>query len=165
VLKDFPNLYLCLAHFGGEGSWGKTPSEGGWLDKLVELMENHPNFYTDLSYYYFRDADRQQQFADLINTHPKIKEKILFGSDWYMILQEKNGSYQSYFKEMYENLLKIDEELLAYFMVINPKRFLNLEKISDPLFDASGGKIDMRDLVKNEMYSTIDQFRKGNRND
>ena len=159
VLQDFPKLYLCLAHFGGEEAWCKDwDKPDNWVGKMVEMMERYDNFYIDLSYYIFIDRNRCKRLSDIIQKHPKVKTKLLFGTDWYLIGSERSkyGHYDSFVKSMSKNLYSIDEELCAYCMVINPKRFLNLEYIADKLYVLFGSEWDIR--VVETMYSSIDQF-------
>jgi len=168
VLQDFPKLYLCLAHFGGEEAWCKDwDKPDNWVGKMVEMMERYDNFYIDLSYYIFIDRNRCKRLSDIIQKHPKVKTKLLFGTDWYLIGSERSkyGHYDSFVKSMSKNLYSIDEELCAYCMVINPKRFLNLEYIADKLYVLFGSEWDIRELVKKTMYSSIDQFYEPNRCD
>ncbi|MFC1533479.1 amidohydrolase family protein [Thermodesulfobacteriota bacterium] len=78
VLKDFPSLKLNLAHNDRTGS--------DWQPKIAQLILAHSNVYTDISYdtemlymprKYFRSVKR------MLNT-PKIRDRVLYGSDWYM---------------------------------------------------------------------------------
>ena len=123
-------------------------------------MENHPNFYVDLSHFIFDKKEKREKFMQLVDAHPAIKEKLLFGTDWYLIGSEEArfGKYATYVKTMYDTLAAIHRELIAYFTVINPKRFLNLNALSEKLFALFGGDCDIRDFVK-KLPDTIDQFK------
>ena len=81
-MHDFPDLYLCLAHFGGDEEWERDiNAPESWVSKLVELMERYENFYVDLSYFIFDKKDKEKKFKQLIEAHPEIKNKLLFGTD------------------------------------------------------------------------------------
>ncbi|MBN1578442.1 MAG: type VI secretion system tube protein Hcp [Chitinispirillaceae bacterium] len=142
VLQKFPNLKLCLAHFGGEECWGKqrASQKVDWFEKLVELMRSkkYPNVYVDISYFLFDDKIIDQ-FADAVKDET-IRKKILFGTDWYLMEQEwtKIGlfaTYKHYFERVYkglqnDTLKKIDKTLAAQITVLNPLKFLGLKKLT-----------------------------------
>jgi predicted TIM-barrel fold metal-dependent hydrolase len=166
VLRDFPNLRLCLAHFGGEEYWGASRKKNGeWVKQLAKMMETYENFYVDISYFLFKgfvsSPAMRNQLKELLDEFPNIHKKILFGTDWYLIGLEraKFGKYHNFVQTMCEEIGKIKKELLAYFMVLNPKAFLNLDSLADSLYEKTDGECDIRKFVKEEMYSTIDQFR------
>ena len=61
VLKKFPKLYLCLAHFGGgDTQWQINPDEdidkNTWIKTIIDYMLTYENFYTDVSYVFSRRA-------------------------------------------------------------------------------------------------------------
>jgi predicted TIM-barrel fold metal-dependent hydrolase len=107
VLQKFPNLKICLGHFGGEEEWdkylsnhwphsevqrrriGQRPQKDlSWLDTIIALMEEYPSLYADISY-----TAHNRTFLPLIkvlvNT-PKLRKKILYGSDCYMVQLDKS---------------------------------------------------------------------------
>jgi predicted TIM-barrel fold metal-dependent hydrolase len=78
VLQDFSDLKLNLAHNDRTGS--------SWQPVIADLIMRFPNVYTDVSYdtemlykpeRYFKSIKR------MLNT-PKIRERVLYGTDWYM---------------------------------------------------------------------------------
>jgi hypothetical protein len=164
VLKDFPLLRLCLAHFGGEEEWETeegTPMP--WAVKCAEMANDpkYPHFYIDLAYFTFKEPWAGQKLKKMLEKYPKLKEKILFGTDWYLIGAEKAkyGKYASYFKVSIEALAEIDPELPAYAMVINPKRFLDLESIAEKIAEVWGPEYSgLVQLVKDKMPGTIEKF-------
>ncbi|NOH03028.1 MAG: amidohydrolase family protein [Chloroflexi bacterium] len=104
VLKDFPRLNICLAHFGGAEEWerqitGKAPREGeeeSWLSVILKMLtvEKYPNLYTDISYTMFArtPSDRAFNYFDYLKvllSDPLVAEHVLFGTDYYMVEQEK----------------------------------------------------------------------------
>lgn len=92
VLQQFPKLKINLAHFGGYDEWQKylgnnfVEEKQTWFDKICGLIKDFQNVYTDISYTMFN--------ADLFNLlkltlqDEIIKQKILYGSDFYMVEQE-----------------------------------------------------------------------------
>ncbi|MEQ8337543.1 MAG: amidohydrolase family protein [Cyclobacteriaceae bacterium] len=97
VLKDFPKLKICLAHFGGDIEWDKYlfeswdpngSAEKSWLATIVDLMKEFPNLYTDISSTLFKT----EEYFPLLNVlleDSKINKQILFGSDYYMVERDK----------------------------------------------------------------------------
>ncbi|MDR2897316.1 MAG: amidohydrolase, partial [Spirochaetaceae bacterium] len=51
VLKRHPNLYLNIAHFGRQYYRGiRLRSTGKWQQKILQLITDYPNVYTDMSF-------------------------------------------------------------------------------------------------------------------
>lgn len=134
VLQKYPNLKLCLAHFGGSSAWkeyNKNPSvrksnagfNDNWLAQILAMLLSgkYPNLYVDLSYTIL-DLKENIYFIKSFLKNPILKEKILFGSDFYMSEDHKY---------LEENLFAQCQKLLGKQMFdqiahTNPKRFLNL---------------------------------------
>lgn len=172
VLQRFPQLHLCLAHFGGEESWGRDrfKFKPDWFSKLCEMMRLYPNFYVDTSYFMFDDLFIGQ-FAEAVQDE-KVRNKILFGTDWYMINFEwsrlgHGSSYRNFFRKTYNKfidteLLKIDNYFPARALVLNPLRFLNFKEILPKLNTVykclTGKEISLMEWVP-ELPETIEQFK------
>lgn len=125
VLKDFPGLKLNLAHNDRTGS--------EWQPRIAGLIIEYPNVYTDISYdtemlfmprRYFRDIKR------LLRT-PKIQDRVLYGTDWYMgrcFWTEK--SYLRWFLEYSRKIfwcrVEFTPQEIKRLTEDNPKRFLGL---------------------------------------
>ena len=183
VLKDFPTLKLCLAHFGGDlwAKWhnsvaatlqnrtqlahetsymapmineddivkewydSKKYGKFSWIRQIVDLMEKqkdgvyaHPNFYTDISYHFM--AKHHREFLWLIITHPIVKERVLFGTDWYMTENDKKSidAFVSDAKSDIDKMSKdyfektgIYEDLWMTFSRINPMKFYGIRSVAD----------------------------------
>lgn len=124
VLKQFPNLKINLAHFGGYDEWqkylGNSFDDGlpTWYEKISVLLREYKNVHTDISYTMFN--------ADLFNLlkltlqDNSIKNKILYGSDFYMVEQET--SERQFLTNIRAYIGESDFKLIAE---INPTRFLN----------------------------------------
>jgi predicted TIM-barrel fold metal-dependent hydrolase len=99
VLRDFPNLRLCMAHFGGDAEWQRwlrdewradsPPAAKSWLAKILDLIRSgdYPNLYTDISYTIFQIDDHLPILKVLLENQ-QVRERVLFGSDYYMVEQE-----------------------------------------------------------------------------
>ena len=200
VLENFNDLYLNLAHFGGEEEWATLEGNSmPWAEKMAEMASNplYPNFYIDLSYFLFRtvevaDCEKGEcdlqcsnrgkivpwdvkcpmsayreiipakiKLAKMLKSYPKLKEKLLFGTDWYLISGEEKqyGHYNDYFKRSIQMLAEIDPELPAYTMVINPKRYLNLAEVSKKMVNIFGEDFeDLCNFVTEKMHDSIEKY-------
>ncbi len=91
VLEEFPELKICLAHYGGVEEWKKYlrdpwPSEDleeSWLSLISELIRKHPNVYTDISF--TASEKRFWPLAKVLLNTESLQDRILFGSDFYMV--------------------------------------------------------------------------------
>ncbi len=96
VMNEFPELRVCLGHFGGIGEWrrhineAKDSKKPTWLTKIQELIKcgEYPNLYTDISFTIFNYKENIPLLAILLEDS-EIIEKVLFGSDFYMVESEK----------------------------------------------------------------------------
>ncbi|MCE9647526.1 MAG: amidohydrolase family protein [Chloroflexi bacterium] len=135
ILKEFPRLNFCLAHFGGVEEWerslsGQSPRSGegaSWLTIILEMLRSgeYPNLYTDVSYTLFCEAPTYRPFsyADYLKvmmSDPNVCRHVLFGSDYYMVEQEKLNE-----KEVSIALRShLGESLYFQMAHHNPKNFL-----------------------------------------
>jgi len=125
VLADFPALTLDLAHNDRTGS--------SWQQTIERLITTYPNVYTDLSYDLEMWAMPGRYFGHvkrLLGT-PKLQDRILYGTDWYMgRCFWTEVSYLKWFEEycrkVFWSPVEFTEEDLARLMEHNPKRFLGL---------------------------------------
>ena len=129
VLEEFPTLKLSFAHYGGGKEWYKylhhprfaEKDEKSWLKIISDFIEAYPNVYADIA---FTAADENlwPLLKVLLNT-PKLREKILFGSDVYMA--QLVGSEREFSIGLRGYLGEDDYRQIAE---INPKRFLAFER-------------------------------------
>lgn len=107
VLKSHPDLRLVLGHSGGGDAWfGSRQWSGSFDEHAYQLCTSYPNVYCDFGMSTEvltaggRQAFRQrleELAAPCANGHCgaggkppyDIRDKILYGSDWYMVTQEK----------------------------------------------------------------------------
>lgn len=124
LLHKFPALKINLAHFGGFDEWSKylknTIDESGeqnWFSKIMELIYKNENVYTDVSYTLY-----EKELIPLLKSSlqdPNLKNKILFGSDFYMVEQEQ--SEREFSINLRGELGETDYKLIAED---NPANFL-----------------------------------------
>lgn len=144
VLKEFPTLRLCLAHFGaddnGFSGWGKnkdkrheySPDIIPWEDKIIEMIKKYDNCYVDISYFFVeQNTDRLKDLL-LNDDDNQIKDKILYGTDWYMI-EMSRYEYAQFARETKKILDQIDKKIWYRFACLNPIKFYKLLKVADNL--------------------------------
>jgi len=101
VLRAFPNMRLCFAHFGGQVDWSayvnatETRGRENWMEQIRDMIGGgrYPNVWTDISYTLFQFDD----FAPLLRlllegddlASQRLRRRVLFGSDFYMTRQEE----------------------------------------------------------------------------
>lgn len=103
VLEQFPNLRICMAHFGGQRDWkaycnpdqNDLPSGAeNWQRQIRRMIGSgeYPGLWTDISYTLF-EFDEYLPFLRLLLMgdevrHERLRQRVLFGSDFYMTRQE-----------------------------------------------------------------------------
>ncbi len=118
VLNKWKDLRLNLAHFGGSVQYSTDPGRK-WMNTIKEILtdKNYKHVYTDLSYYV-----KTGSMDEILANNQDIKEKIMFGTDYIMIMLEKElGGLKNY----YNNFRNIDKA----FLYENAKRFLGLDTL------------------------------------
>lgn len=124
VLKKYPKLRLNIAHFGSSDQWEhflKNENDPkNHVFQTLRLVENHENVFADISYTYF-DRPSLTRIRDLMIANPVFQKKFLFGSDFYMVLNEND--IQDIMVQFYEVFAGHDD-LVQALTVDNPKRFL-----------------------------------------
>jgi predicted TIM-barrel fold metal-dependent hydrolase len=96
VMEKYPELRICLGHFGGIGEWQRHLDEPRsienptWLKKITDLMQSgdYPNLYADISYTIF-NFQENAPFLNILLQDERILPQVLFGSDFYMVESEK----------------------------------------------------------------------------
>lgn len=137
VLRAFPDMRVCLAHFGGVTDWRAYVEDGldpnnpnaraeNWQVAIRDLIGSGdwPGLWTDISYTLFHFED-YLPFLRLFLTgdDPKserLRKRVLFGSDYYMTRQERLSERAVCFR--LRNAL--GEELFRQIAVENPEVWL-----------------------------------------
>ncbi|MEM6387995.1 MAG: amidohydrolase family protein [Pseudomonadota bacterium] len=140
LLKQYPNVKVCLAHFGGDDDWEdyferpesrvEVPLTGpfedrksmNWVPKIIQIMESgeYPGLYTDVSYTIFSTQKLLPAISVILRNRSKVRAKTLFGSDYYMTQNEK-------FDERYLSMQlrhSLGEAVFREIAETNPRKFL-----------------------------------------
>lgn len=132
VLKKYPNLKLSFAHLGGNIEFEKYQGhkddyKESWTSTIEELLKDpkYPNLYADTAFT-FADFDLLPGLKKFLNTEG-LRENILFGSDFYVVLIE--ASEKKFSKDFRE---KIEEENYRQIAETNPINYLNKGQMSNP---------------------------------
>ena len=96
VLNRFKNLKVCFAHFGGDDEimgvkqklTGKGIDNDNFHTLIKNLMAAYPNVYTDISYTLFNTKNEVYDPIIASIDSEAIGKRVLFGTDYYMTLQE-----------------------------------------------------------------------------
>jgi hypothetical protein len=87
VLSDYPDLKLCLAHFGSMDTWEKGAAEPAaaetsfdWRGKIIELIKNNNNLYTDISCYVMEEKPPILLLSDFEKITDSNKKRIVINS-------------------------------------------------------------------------------------
>ena len=90
ILKQFPKLNICIAHWGSETAWldyyEHAKIVGNWYKLITLMIQQYPNFYTDISFTMNNRA--LWCYLKTVLDKPEIAHKVLYGSDFYMSLTE-----------------------------------------------------------------------------
>lgn len=138
VLARFPDLRLCLGHFGGDRAWEAyltkpllkdrldrdDPESSGtenWLHTIIDMIESgsYDNLFVDISYVIFHYQDNINILKVLMES-PRIRRSVLFGTDYYMAEIEKFSEKKL---SMYLRA-QIGEDTYRQIAEINPQRYL-----------------------------------------
>jgi predicted TIM-barrel fold metal-dependent hydrolase len=133
VLRDYPRLRICLAHWGGgdewhaylKRPWPRPDGEKSWLGEIIDMIGQVDNLYTDISY----TASNRDflPFMKILCSQPRLQDRVLFGSDWYMVQRDATE------REFSINLrATIGEEAWQRIAVANPLTYLGVGAAAAP---------------------------------
>ncbi|MCI0552687.1 MAG: amidohydrolase [Anaerolineae bacterium] len=134
ILTTHKNLRVCLAHFGGAEEWvhrlQKPEDKTAWVRVIYEMIDGgkYKNLYTDISYTIFEPKvkgltiDLIDYLKVMLESSKNVREHVLFGSDYYMIEQEKVTE-----KEVGILLRsRLGDDLFFQIAYTNPRKFLGI---------------------------------------
>ena len=138
LLDQYPELKLCLAHFGGITEWDKylnNPWELGtqpaWVSKIRDMImlnekgePKYPNLYTDISYTAYNV--QTHAFLKVLLANDRIRTRVLFGSDYYVVEVEATERAFSIGLRGY-----LGEGLFDQIARVNPRQFLVSSVLTD----------------------------------
>ncbi len=146
VMSEFPDLRVCLAHFGGPEDWRRYVEDGidpddpdarrnNWQVAIRDMIGcgAWPGLWTDISYTLFHFDDNlpflrlflQGEAGD--ERVARLRSRVLFGSDFYMTRRERLSERAVCFR--LRNAL--GEDLFRQLATINPEVWLG--ERPDPL--------------------------------
>lgn len=105
LLEKYPNLNVNFGHMGD------IDDTDGWNSEFYRLMIKFDGAYGDIGYWIeLMGADTVKSIVSKLTTKygVKIFDKIMYGSDWYMISTEDDSN--RYLSEIYKNFDKEVEE-------------------------------------------------------
>jgi len=109
VLKRWPKLRLNFAHFSATEKW---------VELIISLMKEYQNIYTDISY--LSNTSSAAKIHDIIDNNPILEKRLMFGTDFIMILLDRSlGGLEKYFNNY--------SELKSRFLFENAISFINKE--------------------------------------
>jgi predicted TIM-barrel fold metal-dependent hydrolase len=133
VLQEFPNLRLCLGHFGhldGLGEDDTLAACSAWMRRCAVLMQRYPNVYADMSSspLAFRAGSRERYMAllgDVFARFPRTRLRVAYGSDFWLSKLQPN--YEFVVDAFYEALSgAFDAATVADLMGTNTLRYLGI---------------------------------------
>ncbi|MDG5813799.1 amidohydrolase family protein [Chitinispirillales bacterium ANBcel5] len=172
VLDKYPNLHLCLAHFGGD-DWedgvrsDTNPDGSDWIEELIDMLScpKYPNLYTDISC--FSINENMPHFIRTMKdrTNHNLWDKILFGTDWYMTLivsPSGQKAYKDFCTKIKASFDEIDDSFWVRATLLNPMRFFGLEnnrKIGQ-LYDGLYLKLQEGNISTESLENYFYKFKK-----
>ncbi len=152
-LKSEYTTHLGLSD-AAVGAWMKFPL---WNRQIIALICTHEHVYTDISYFFLVDIEfnralRQhrpacraiylEQFGHLLEALAvcaKLRRRVMFGTDWYMVMREVGGVGE-YYRDTMGILERLATELdpamderephlKTMLSVVNPVRFYRLGEV------------------------------------
>ncbi len=132
VMQRYPDLRICLAHFGGDQDWKKLLRDGvdpfklnarkeNWVLLIADMIRSGdcPGLWTDVSYTIFK-FDDYIPLLKLYLEDEDLLQRVLFGSDFYMTRLEKPSE-----KEISIRLRSVlGENKFRQIAMVNPRSWL-----------------------------------------
>jgi predicted TIM-barrel fold metal-dependent hydrolase len=122
VLHHYPNLFLNIAHFGGEHEWKRLTKNGksDWIDTIERLLKdpNYPNVFSDFSFT-FSYKKYNKLLKTWMETKPYIKTQVLNGSDYFLTATERPLK-----KILKKYIRQLGSDNINQLGSVNAKRFL-----------------------------------------
>lgn len=103
VLKKYPGLKICFAHGGGVS---QIVGDGDWWKSIKRFMALYENVYFDLSFTIL-DGRVVPIVKKYLRANHK-QDRLVFGSDYFMIDSEKNDPLKITI-DNYTSILSMDE--------------------------------------------------------
>jgi predicted TIM-barrel fold metal-dependent hydrolase len=128
VLDKFKDLKVCFGHFGGEEFFRPGTDDYQWGRTILEFMEKHEGrVFGDISFHTggmggFGSTAKYFQYLRGLLENRKYRPQILFGTDFFLVLQRiSEDNYWEFFRERLNN-----DRLFEKITRKNPLKFLGL---------------------------------------
>lgn len=139
-LKETENELKMRKPCLGSSKYDHCDKYRDWIKSIAELISTKENVYTDISYFVndnpsifginYNLEDVAKNLSWLIKQYKDLKDRILMGSDWYMIELEHDKGVGEYFTRMFRMLKQVSKEVQFdawhQFAVVNPLRYMGL---------------------------------------
>jgi predicted TIM-barrel fold metal-dependent hydrolase len=112
VVKKYPNLKIDFAHLGSSDDTHE------WAKKIIQLINENENVYSDLSCY--TDIDDLKRVKTYLDDNLKLRERLMFGTDFDVMYFTGRITMQKYY-DNFKSVFSADE--LKILMTENPVRF------------------------------------------
>ena len=126
VLERYKGLKLNIAHFGSDATWSSTNPVEANIDPqqrketIIELMDTHPNVYSDFSYTITNEV-ASRNFLHRLKADPQLLQKrSMFGSDFWVVYNE--GGLEENQKKFLDMIG--DKGLQKMLCLTNPMQYL-----------------------------------------
>lgn len=138
VFAEFPDLRLCLGHFGhfhGIGRDASLPAEDGWPWRFVALMDRYPHVYADVGNSEVPVSEEARcRYVGLLRAllggdqpdeaQRRRRRRVMYGSDFWMnTLSREHRTYFTGFRKAMEEA-PFDQATREAFFGRNALRFL-----------------------------------------
>jgi uncharacterized protein len=132
IAAKYPQLKICLAHFGGGDEWAKykrqqqiapsSPEDRSWLSVILDLIQRHNNIYADISATLFEEDETYIDLLIELLRDARVSDRVLFGSDFYMMerVKTKEPSRYQFIRQ------RLGPQLFEQIASINPMRYLGV---------------------------------------
>jgi predicted TIM-barrel fold metal-dependent hydrolase len=152
VLENFPDLHLCLAHFGGDewrrgplSEWTDSPPSE-WIKSTIDLTKKYKNVYTDIACFNLDnkinyDTEGGKKVRNTFNKmlywmrdrdeYRHLRNKVIFGTDWYLthLTRDDDGAeYGNYCRDFKKLIDQVDSTFWIRFTLVNPWECYSMSK-------------------------------------
>jgi predicted TIM-barrel fold metal-dependent hydrolase len=130
ALDEYPKLRVNFGHMGGNTDDGAPRAEG--FVKLMAAAAHQPgaNAYADLGYFFDvidKHDSLKSALAALLKRHEIARERLMYGSDWLMIVQERGWArYRTEFRKLIHEVARDPKTFERNFFGTNAGRYLGL---------------------------------------
>jgi predicted TIM-barrel fold metal-dependent hydrolase len=158
VFLKYPKLRVCFGHSGGTGLWFNETnnSQSTEFGKTIIQLCTNVNVYCDAGYWQSVLSEEglgklKQQLPQLLSDFPHMKQKLIYGSDWFMI--STLDDYQSYLCRMAMAINAVpDKQFKIDFFGGNAARYLNVNALWDDPRLPARARASLADLMRS--YTT-----------